>query len=205
MREAAESPAAALPKDSAALAMLDGTLILWGLEAYPDFIGDTLIRDGLLPALDAMKKLNRDRKLALASYISFPRSTDVVNVLRVAVCPRDVPDCDKYCAEKRKCDGVAGVRDRDLFEQLLGDGERSALFISPSKIVKERYGEHRIYFFYLKAGDEIARVEIPQWVAEDDALLNLAHGLAYDQCQRGGGYPAALSEAHEQARGHRRG
>ncbi len=191
--------AAALPKDSAALAMLDGTLILWGLEAYPDFIGDMLIRDGLLPALDAMKKLNRDRKLALASYISFPRSTDVVNVLRVAVCPQEIPDCDKYCAEKRKCDGVAGVRDRDLFEQLLDDGERSALFISPSKIVKERYGEHRIYFFYLKAGDEIARVEIPQWVAEDDALLNLAHGLAYDQCQRGGGYPAALSEAHEQA------
>jgi hypothetical protein len=191
--------AAALPRDSAALAMLDGTLILWGLEAYPEFVGDMLVREGLLPALDAMKNLNRDRKLALASYISFPRSTDVVNVLRVAICPQDIPDCDKHCAEKRNCDGVTGVRDRDIFEQLLGDGERSALFISPSKIVKERYGEHRIYFFYLKAGDEIARVEIPQWVAQNDALLNLTHGLAYDQCQRGGGYPAVLSEAHEQA------
>jgi hypothetical protein len=193
--------AAALPKKSAALALLDGTLILWGLEAYPEFVGDALLAGGLLPCLDAMKKLNADRKLALASYISFPRSTDVVNVLRVAICPNDIPDCDSLCppGKERQCDGVAGVRDRDLFMDLLADGERSALFISPSKVVKEHYGEHRIYFFYLKAGDEIARVEIPQWVAESDPLLNLTHALVYDQCRRGSGYPVALSESHEQA------
>jgi hypothetical protein len=193
--------AAALPRDSAALTLLDGTLILWGLEAYPEFIGDALLAGGLLPCLDAMKKLNTDRQLSLASYISFPRSTDVVNVLRVVVCPNDVPDCDSQCppGKERDCDGVAGVRDRDLFMSLLADGERSALFISPSKVVKEHYGEHRIYFFYLKAGDEIARVEIPQWAAENEQLLNLTHALIFDQCKRGGGYPVALSEAHEQA------
>jgi len=48
-------------------------------------------------------------------------------------------------------------------------------------------------------GDEIARVEIPQWVARDEDLLNLTHTLVFDQCQRGQGYPVALSEAHEQA------
>jgi hypothetical protein len=193
--------AAALPQESAALALLDGTLILWGLEAYPEFVGDALLRGGLLPCLDAMQKLNADRRLAPASYISFPRSTDVVNALRVAVCPNDIPDCDARCppGKERACDGVAGVRDRDMFMELLDDGERSALFISPSKIVKERYGDHRVYFFYLKAGDEIARVEIPQWVAENEELLNLTHTLIFDQCQRGGGYPVALSEAHEQA------
>ena len=193
--------AAAQPKDSAALALLDGTLILWGLEAYPEFVGDVLLSGGLMPCLDAMKKLNKDRRLALASYISFPRSTDVVNVLRVAVCPNDVPDCDEQCppGRERQCDGVSGVRDRDLFMELLGDGERSALFISPSKVVKEHYGEHRVYFFYARAGDEIARIEIPQWVAENEDLLNLTHSLVLDQCQRGHGYPVALSEAHEQA------
>jgi hypothetical protein len=193
--------AAALPQKSAALALLDGTLILWGLEAYPEFVGDALLAGGLLPCLDAMKKLNPGRQLALASYISFPRSTDVVNALRVAICPDDIPDCDAQCppGKQRQCDGVAGVRDRDLFMDLLDDGERSALFISPSKVVKEYYGEHRIYFFYLKAGDEIARVEIPQWVAENETLLNLTHALVYDQCRRGGGYPVALSESHEQA------
>ena len=190
-----------LPEDSTALALLDGTLILWGLEAYPDFVTDILLTNGLLPCLDAMKKLNKDRRLALASYISFPRSTDVVNVLRVAVCPNDIPDCDKYCPPEkgRDCDSIAGVRDRDLFMNLLEDGERSALFLSPSKIVKEHYGEHRVYFFYLRVDDEIARIEIPQWVAESDTLLGLTHGLVLDQCQRGRGYPVVLSEAHEQA------
>jgi len=94
---------------------------------------------------------------------------------------------------------VAGVRDRDIFMELLEDGERSELFISPSKVVKEHYGDHRIHFFYVNVGDEIARIEIPQWVAERDTLLNLTHSLVLDQCRRGHGYPVALSEAHEQA------
>jgi hypothetical protein len=193
--------AAALPPKSAALALLDGTLILWGLEAYPDFVTEALLYNGMLKCLDNMKKLNKDRQLAPASYISFPRSTDVLNVLRVAICPNSIPDCDKQCppGKDRDCDGLAGVRDRDMFINLLEDGERSALFISPSKIVKEHYGENRVYFFYLRVGDEIARIEIPQWVAENEALLNLTHSLTYDQCQRGQGYPTALAEAHEQA------
>jgi hypothetical protein len=193
--------AAEMPPGSDALALLDGTLILWGLEAYPDFVTDALLHGGLLKCLDAMKKLNKDRRLSLASYISFPRSTDVVNVLRVAVCPSDIPDCDKQCppGKARDCDTLAGVRDRDLFMNLLDGGERSALFISPSKIVKEHYNGHGVYFFYLRVEDEIARIEVPQWVAENADLLNLTHSLVFDQCRRGQGYPVALSEAHEQA------
>jgi hypothetical protein len=192
--------AAGLPPKSNILALLDGTLILWGLEAYPDFVADELLHNGMLKRLDALQKLNKDRRLALASYISFPRSTDVVNVLRVAICPNDVPDCDKQCPPEkgRDCDVVAGVRDRDLFMSILADGERTAVFISPSKVVKE-YGEHKVYFFYVRAGEEIARVEVPKWTAEDKALLEMTHALIYDQCKKGQGYPVALSEAHEQA------
>jgi hypothetical protein len=190
-----------LPVGSTGLALLDGTLILWGLEAYPEFVTEALLTSDLLHCLDDMKRLNTDRRLPLASYISFPRSTDVVNVLRVAICPHQPPDCDRCCppGQARDCEAVAGVRDRELFMKLLESGERSALFISPSKIVKERYGEHRVYFFYLKVDEEIARVEVPQWVARNDDLLSLTHSLVYDQCRRGHGYPVALSEAHEQA------
>jgi hypothetical protein len=193
--------AASQPPQSATLALLDGTLILWGLEAYPDFVTDALLIKGMLKCLDNLKKLNQDRRLALASYISYPRSTDVLNALRVAVCPNDIPDCDKQCPpqKERDCAGLNGVLDRDIFFNLLEDGERSALFLSPSKIVKEYYGDHKVYFFYLRVGDEIARVEIPQWTAENNDLLNLTHSLVFDQCQRGNGYPVVLSEAHEQA------
>ncbi len=94
---------------------------------------------------------------------------------------------------------MAGVQDRELFSNLLEQGERSAIFTSQSSIVQKHYGVHQVYFFYLKVDDEIARVEIPQWVAMDENLLNLVHTLVLDQCQRGHGYPVALSEAHEKA------
>jgi len=42
-------------------------------------------------------------------------------------------------------------------------------------------------------------VEVPSWVAESKELLDLAHALVFDQVRRGGGYPVALAEAHEQA------
>jgi len=193
--------AADLPQSSPTLALLDGSLILWGLEAYPEFVTEELLDKGFLTYLEDIRKLNKDRKLALASYISFPRSTDVVNALRVALCPYEMPDCDRYCPSNRtrECDMVAGVQDRELFSDLLGYGERSALFFTQSSVVRKHYGEHQVYFFYVKLGEEIARVEIPQWVAKDESLLNLVHSLVLDQCQRGLGYPVALSEAHERA------
>lgn len=189
-----------LPAGSSSLALLDGSLILWGLEAYPEFVTEALLVNGFLRYLDDLRKLNNGKKVSLASYISFPRSTDVVNVLRVAICPHEPADCDRYCSanKERGCDAVAGVRDRELFLNLLSEGERSALFISPSKIQKH-YGYHQVYFFYLRVGDEVARVEIPRWVALNEDLLNLTHALVLDQCRRGQGYPVALSEAHEQA------
>jgi len=193
--------AAGLTQDSLTLALLDGSLILWGLAAYPEFVTETLLNKGFLSYLDDIRKLNNGKKLAIASYISFPRSTDVVNTLRVALCPHDPADCDQYCPpnKTRECDMVAGVQDRELFSNLLGQGERSGIFISQSSIVQKHYGVHQVYFFYIKVADEIARVEIPQWVAMDENLLNLVHSLVLDQCQRGQGYPVALSEAHEKA------
>ena len=193
--------ATGLTRDSLTLALLDGSLILWDLAAYPEFVTEALLNKGFLSYLDDIRKLNNCNKLAVASYISFPRSTDVVNTLRVALCPHDPADCDRYCPpdKERECDTVAGVQDRELFSNLLGQGERSAVFISQSSIVQKHYGVHQVYFFYIKAADEIARVEIPQWVAMDEKLLNLVHTLVLDQCRRGQGYPVALSEAHEKA------
>jgi hypothetical protein len=48
-------------------------------------------------------------------------------------------------------------------------------------------------------GRELARVEVPRWVAHDAEQVDLVHSLIYDQCVRGHGYPVALARAHEQA------
>ena len=188
-----------LPVGQTGVGLIDGSLIMWSLAAYPDFVGDIMLEKGFLIYLEQIRKLNQDREIPIASYISYPRSNDVVNALRVALCPRETVDSDK-CPEckTRECDFAAGVHDRELFSEILSPGERSALFISPSSIQK-RYGKNLVHFFYLKLDDEIARIEIPQWVAQDETRLNLVHTLVLDQCKRGQGYPAALGEAHEKA------
>ncbi len=199
----------ALDDDYPTLALLDGSLILWGLagRGTPDFITDALITRGLLPALDRLRALTAKRSLALASYISRPRSTDVVNVLRLAECPHaelDTLGCDRICGRggsgHKECSQVAeGVQDSDLFEHLLQPGERSDLFLTQSSVVSQHYGSHKIAFFYLNVGEELARVEIPVWVAEQPEALDFAHALLLSQCEKGRGYPVALAEAHEQA------
>ena len=84
--------------------------------------------------------------------------------------------------------------------RLLAPGWRSPLYRTNSSVPRDYYGAGRqVCFFYLNAGTEIGRVEMPSWVAEDETLRPLTHALIWDQCQRGQGYPAALSEAHEQA------
>jgi hypothetical protein len=193
--------AAALPPDEPALALVDGTLILWGLEAYPEFIISKLLKQEFLGAMADLKKLADERKIALASYISLPRGSDVVNAVRVAICPQESPNCDRcpLVDGKHACDIVSKIQDQMIFSSLLKQGERSALFFSQSSVVEQYYGDNRTYFFYLKAEDEIARVEVPEWAVRKEGLLDMIHAVVYDQCRRGQGYPAALSEAHEQA------
>jgi len=131
LTERAREVQAALP----IVGLLDGSLILWGLagQTYPDFVLHELLTDGLLKHLDVLTELHRNRQLAVASYVSFPRSTDVVNALRLAICPHQPVDCDHCCdgkSEGKECDAVGGLLDRDLFGQLLSSGERSAIFSS---------------------------------------------------------------------------
>ncbi|MCJ7653723.1 MAG: DNA double-strand break repair nuclease NurA [Dehalococcoidia bacterium] len=193
-----------LKTDLPIVALLDGSLILWGLtgQTYHDFVVRELLVDGFLKCLNRLMALGRNRKLAVASYISFSRSTEVVNLLRLAICPYQPVDCDRYCPgrfEGRECDAVAGLLDRDLFARLLDPGERSAIFNNRSSVVTKYYGVQEVKFFYIRLDGEVARVEIPLWVADDERLVELVHATVLDQCQRGLGYPVSLSEAHEQA------
>ena len=200
LAELAEASADDMPT----VALVDGSLILWGLtgQAYPEYVRKALIGDGLLPALDRLHAIAQKRSLALAAYVSLPRSTEVVNALRVSVCPYEPVDCDRNCATvrpgERPCDVVGGLLDRELFARALAPGERSAVFTSTSSVVRDYYGGHAVAFYYVNIGTEMARVEVPEWVSTDEALLALTHSLVLDQCRKGLGYPVAIMEAHEQ-------
>lgn len=189
-------------RDLRSVALFDGSLILWTLENEPDaFRAEAL--DTMHRHFDAVQAC----RVPLIGYISRPASRDVVNSLRVAHCPHAEANCDRHCPNRSRprphfvapeCAGTEGVRDADLFAEILCEGERSAVFGSTSTIL-DAYKQHSVCFFYLHVGVEIARCEIPQWVADDPDLLEAAHALCLDQARKGFGYPVALAEAHEQA------
>ena len=61
------------------------------------------------------------------------------------------------------------------------------------------YGDNTVYFCYVNVGREVARIDMPEWVAEDEEILELALGMMLAQVQKGYGYPVVLAEAHNQA------
>ena len=194
------------PTDLPVLGLVDGSLVMWPLsgQAYPQYVKDEIIGGGLIPAMRRLEKMSETRPVALAAYVSYPRSAETLNAVRCSLCPNDVNTCTQSCNNRRSaqqpCNNANDFLDRDLFERLLDPGWRSPIYKTNSSVSRDSYDEsNKVYFFYVNAGEEIGRVEVPQWVAKSETLLSFTHSLVWDQCRRGQGYPVAISESHEQA------
>ncbi|MEH1894351.1 MAG: DNA double-strand break repair nuclease NurA [Nostoc sp.] len=188
--------ACAAKGEAPALAMVDGSLIYWFLEQLPIDARDRI----LPPILEAWQQM-RDAQIPLMGYLSASRSIETMNFLRLLACPHPVPDCKTYCPnqlEKVACKIFEQLRDTSVWATRLKPGQRSTLWRSNSPIL-ELYGDQTIYFCYVHVGTEIARIEVPAWVAENVTMLDQALGLMLAQVQKGYGYPVAIAEAHNQA------
>lgn len=186
-----------------AVALRDGSLILWSLQNE-----SREVQQHFLSRFRACLTALRRSELPLASYISFPGGKDVCNALRFQLC-QDNPVSCRSCSlppdEKPLCSWLGRSYDRLLFDDLR-PGDRTDVFASTSQILQlydsGTSQENRIDFFYLNVGGEIARVEVPRWVSSHPTMLDLVHTTIYDQCRRSSdvpAYPPALQEAHEQA------
>lgn len=214
--ELADLALAAHAEEHRVLALSDGTLILWNLEGKPQDFKEMYL-DATLKSLEAL----RSARVPVAGYISQPGSQELINALKLGLCPLEVTDCDRCPWQKENqlgfspeeigqlqgdlwrgyglpCSPIEGLNDAVLMRRVLSPGQRTPLYRSSSKILDE-YGPHAIYYFYLHVGAEIGRVEVPEWVAADPELLGLVHTCICDQAEKGQGYPIALAEAHERA------
>ncbi len=189
-----------------ALALQDGTLVRWALAGAEKFVQDHFL-DRYLGSLDHL----RQRAIPVVSYISRPRATEMVGAVRLLFCPdvrleqqqgaRCSACSDERAGREPTCYVCNNLTDADVLAGTLREGQRGPLFASMSAINIKRYQAcgHLIHFFYLRVGRELARIELPQWVAQQPEQVDLVHALIYDQCIRGQGYPVALARAHEQA------
>ena len=194
------------PAGKPVLALVDGTLVMWGLagRAYPEFVRRHIIEEGLLEALRGFQGLAREGNVTLAAYVSLPRTTEVVNAIRRCLCSHNLESCQRACSNRRAelepCSRANDFLDRDIFGEALLPYHRSPVYRTLSSVPRDLYGPgQQVYFYYLNAGEEIARIEVPEWVAMDEALLAQSHSLIVEQCRRGQGYPVVITEAHEQA------
>jgi hypothetical protein len=181
------------------VALADGTLIRWMIRGMKnEAVEETLIAR-YTEHLHAFQHEERP----LASYVSMPATTEVVNLLRFVVGELNAPAPEGM--EVSPTDPpLDGLLDRHVFDAVLDPGERSATFGSTSHIQRSYPKGSEVHYFYLKVPSttgpgEMGRVEVPKWVADDPALLDRIHATILRECEKGDGYPLALSEAHERA------
>ncbi len=200
----------ASPSAVPVLALLDGTLAFWDIQRgnYPRYVVETLVNERLRGALARVRQTSRgQRPVALAAYTSRPQTTEVAGAVRACLCVSNSTECTRRCSARRsdlpQCDAAAGFDDRELFDALLEPGHRSPLYQTGRRAshfaLDLAVGAEWSRFYYINSGAEVARVEVPDWVAEDPELLALGHSMLAKQCELGLGYPVVISEAHEQA------
>jgi hypothetical protein len=180
------------PNHAPAVALVDGTLLFSVLEERPrDFL-----RNRFYTNFVAHLERLRQAGVAVAAYASRSRGIDLVHLFR-AVCG-STPQVCEVCHGAQAC-ALRGLNDAHLIGRGLQPWERSGLFRVRSNVHDPYYGRHRVYFFLLATGDEIARIEVPEWVAREQELLGLLHRVLVDQCAKGFGYPAVLARADDRA------
>ncbi len=173
------------------ITLTDGPLELWTTTLEEGRVAGEFKRS-LEQYLGVLRGLN-EINATTAGYVDKPGADLVVRLLEVAKAG------EGDLAELRKFRPFKGVTDRELYNDILQPGERSAVFSIQSRSSKSYQGELSLHFFYLNVGKAehpyLARVEIPAWVAEDQTRLDALHAVLVSQCRmigaRGISIPAA--------------
>ncbi len=176
------------------ISLTDGQLELWG--AGDDNETRREFEKSLQDYLRALRTF-RQEEIISAGYIDKPAASWLMRLLEVTtLSPDELPGL-------REHHPLRGVSDVWLMSRLLGAGERSAVFAFQARSAEKYSGEIALHFFYLNVGEArhpaIARVDIPRWVAQDQARLHQLHQTLVTQSRLMGArpFPYLLHRAHE--------
>lgn len=176
------------------LAILDQRLLYWPAGGLPERESD----HALLGWQESMIAIWRSGAW-LAGFIDRPAKQSVLTMLHTL----DIKQPGFDVSELYHSTLFNRLTDTDLFAHLLQTGERSPVFTEISHlntIFRGREKAIEVCFFYLRTGDsegQLARIDIPRWVAEDEERVAAVHALIYDQCQILGSYPYVITRADE--------
>ena len=176
--------------------LFDGSLIFWHLESKSPEVKQ-LFLESYLGYLDQFYA----RKLPIAGVISLPKSRELVNLIKLGLCRFTVADCIgcHKAYTTFPCKQIESLLDTTVTKFFLPEGHRTTMFFSTSNITKSYPVHLAPHFCYLDVGDEVVRIEMPAWMARDEAIVARTCSIVLDQSRKGRGYPVCLAEAHEQA------
>lgn len=169
------------------LTMFDGSLIFFHLDGSSQDDKQLFLQR----YLDYLAKFYEQQQL-IVGYMSFPRTKELVNVIKLVLAQFDEQELEHSTV-------LDQLSDMDIARYILQPGQRSTVFESKAPISYLYPKELKPYFCYMHVGVEIVRLEFPAWIARQPELVDEVCALAYDQADKGGGYPVCLFEAHEQA------
>jgi hypothetical protein len=144
----------------------------------------------------------KDADALLAGYIDRPGTSAVATLLR-SLTAENLSDFDWKTLGTKAATG--GLIDTDIFRELLQPGQRSKLFVNisqPNEGFINQDPDNEVCFFYLNpgmSGKQIARVDVPRWVADLPDGVETVHALIISQCRIIGDYPYVLARADEMA------
>ncbi len=176
------------------LAVLDQRLLYWPAGGLPGRESRRVVeawQDGMTAI--------RHAGAWMAGYIDRPGKRSVLTMLHTL----DISRPGFKVSELYNSPIFNRLTDIDLYEPILGLGERTPVFSEISQhnnAFRKREQENEVCFFYLRTGEgqrQLARVDIPMWVARDEASVSAVHALIYDQCQILGNYPYVITRADE--------
>jgi hypothetical protein len=181
------------------LALMDGPLLFWAPSTKVDQEDRDETRRQIEHFAQQLSRARHARAVPIG-YVDRPSSANVLRTLELADLPPDQVNRESVRSGRYRL-----LVDRMLFTSL-EPGERSALYASTS-VLNDEYARtgHRIVFFYANMARQqgaenaiIARVELPEWAAQEPQRLDQIVGALYADCALTG-LPYVLVRAHELA------
>ena len=166
--------------------LFDGSLIFWHLDSK-----DPVLKDYFLKRYGELLQQFYEHDIAIAGYISLPKSKELVGLVRAQVSSFSASNTEALDAVKHISDGT-------IARFFLEPHTYSTVFENHAA-VSETYPQHlKPYFVYYNTGSEIARIELPGYMVQQERIDSVMSMVA-NQTHKGNGYPVAIAEAHEQA------
>ncbi len=175
----------------ACFALTDGPL-LW---TYPERGNE--VSAAFQRYQDALTRLRHSRSVAVG-YVDRPGGRSLLDLLWALQIPPE------KLREQLQATPMQYLSDYRVMTEFLKPGERSAWFkrVSPTNRLHAAKG-NEIWFCYINVGTPhhtaIARVELSDWAAQEDELVQVLHAALLHQSRVLNGYPYALARAHEEA------